>query len=68
MSSHKIFLLVFEQWVTRKLGPVRKRKAWPFVIYGEDGCFEESEQSDIYSGDDLADQMSLGCHEKVNSS
>ena len=60
MSSHKTFLLVFEQWVTRKLGPVRKRKAWPFGIYEEDGCFWESEQSDIYSGDDLADQMSLG--------
>ena len=60
VSSHKAFLLLFEQWVTSKLGPVRERKAWPFGIYNEDGRIRESEQSDIYYGDDLADQMSLG--------
>lgn len=64
VSSHKAFLLLFEQWVARWVAVGRKRKAWPFGIYKEDGCLGESEQGDVYLGDHLAAQISLGCHER----
>lgn len=53
VSSHKAFLLLFEQWVMRKIALVGKRKVWPFGIYREDGYFGERDQGDVCLGDGL---------------